>query len=103
MERILNALIERLVGMGVEMNSIPAFLRNLVNTLAMDPHISLKELNGRMESLGWGGHELDDFTLQLILASFDDTPEYRRKGTLEAWAPTTPLGAAGLNFEISPY
>lgn len=86
MDRIVEALVERLVGIGVEMNNIPAFLRNLASTISVNPHISLQELNRRMEFLGWGALELDDYTLQLILAS------------LEGGASLKPAGPFGPSF-----
>lgn len=71
MERIITTLIERLVGKGMEINTIPAYIRDLVNILAMNSHLSLEELNDRLRSLGWDDFELDDHTLQLILANFE--------------------------------
>ena len=71
MERIITTLIERLVDKGIEINTIPAYIRDLANILAMNSHLSLKEINGRLQSLGWNDFELDDHTFQLILANFE--------------------------------
>ena len=71
MERIITTLIERLVGKGMEINTIPAYIRDLANILAVNSHLSLEELNDRLRSLGWDDFELDDHTLQLILANFE--------------------------------
>ena len=70
MVRIITTLIERLVGKGIEINTIPAYIRDLANILAMNSHLTLEELNGRLRSLGWDDFELDDHTLQLVLANF---------------------------------
>ena len=71
MEQIITTLIERLVGKGMEINNIPAYIRDLANILAVNSHLNLEELNGRLGSLGWDDFELDDHTLQLILANFE--------------------------------
>ncbi len=71
MKRLIKALIELLVSKGMELTSIPAFIRNLANTLAADPHLTLEELNRQIHALGWHNFDLDFYTLQLILATFE--------------------------------
>ena len=81
MVRIITTLIERLVGKGIEINTIPAYIRDLANILAMNSHLTLEEFNGRLRSLGWDDFELDDHTLQLVLANFEtDGPMSSDKG-----------------------
>ncbi len=76
MERLIKALIKLLVSKGMELTSIPDFIRNLANTLAADPHLTLEEMNRQIHLLGWHDFDLDFYTLQLILATFesDATP-----------------------------
>jgi len=71
MDQIIRVLIERLVGKGMEINNIPAYIRDLANSVSFNGYSSLRELNGRLEMLGWTDFELDDHTLQLIMANFE--------------------------------
>lgn len=71
MERLIKTLIELLVSKGMELTSIPAFIRNLANALASNPSLSLEELNRQIHSLGWDDFELDPYTLHLVLATFE--------------------------------
>jgi hypothetical protein len=52
----------------MEITSIPALIRNVANLIAVSPYISLSELNDRMHSLGWETIDLDEYTLELIIA-----------------------------------
>jgi hypothetical protein len=61
-------MIDRLVNKGMEITSIPALIRNVANLIAINPYISLSELNDRMHSLGWDTIDLDQYTLDLIIA-----------------------------------
>lgn len=70
MDYLIRILIEHLVAKGVELNSVPAFIRDLATTVAVNPDMSLPELNRKLHLLGWDGIELDDFTLQLVLVNF---------------------------------
>jgi hypothetical protein len=71
MDQIIRVLIERLVGKGMEISNIPAYIRDLANSVSANGYSSLQELNGRLEMLGWDDFELDDHTLQLIMANFE--------------------------------
>jgi len=75
MDVITKTVIERLAKKGMEPPSIPAFIRNIANTIASDVAMKLSELNRRMELLGWGGIEFDEYTLGLILAIFDSNDD----------------------------
>jgi hypothetical protein len=55
----------------METSNIPAFVRDLANTVSVNGYLSLQELNGRLRTLGWDDFELDDHTLQLIMANFE--------------------------------
>ena len=77
MEDLIGILIERLTGKGMEVSAIPAFIRDLANTIVAHGYSSLQELNGRLQSLGWDDFELDDYTLQLIIAIFERDLAYK--------------------------
>lgn len=84
MDLIIRVLIDRLTGKGMELSSIPAFIRNLANTMAVSPRMSLQELNSRLHMLGWSDIELDEYTFQLILTSFNDHRGYQPTALFEA-------------------
>jgi hypothetical protein len=71
MEDHIQYLIEALVSKGMEVTSIPAFIRNVANAFVESPSISLSELNGHLRMLGWHGFELDNNTFFLIMALFE--------------------------------
>ena len=77
MERLTTILIQRMVRKGMEITTIPTYVRDLVNTLAVNGYLSLQELNGRLQSLGWDDFELDDYTLQLIMAIVEPHLAYK--------------------------
>ena len=77
MEKLIGILTERLVGKGMEVSTIPAFIRDLANTMVANGYSSLQELNRRLRSLGWDGFELDDYTFQLIVAAFEPGLVYK--------------------------
>jgi hypothetical protein len=71
MDQIIRVLIERLIGKGMEISNIRAYIRDLANTVSANGYLSLQELNGRLQMLGWDDFELDDHTLQLIMLNFE--------------------------------
>ena len=77
MEALIRILMERLKGKGMEMSTIPAFIRDLANTMVANGYSSLQGLNGRLRSLGWDDFELDDYTFQLIIAIFERDLAYK--------------------------
>jgi hypothetical protein len=72
MDWIIRTLIERLVDKGMEISSIPNYIKILANTLSANDPLSLPELNMRLESLGWDDFELDSHTLQLVMTVFEN-------------------------------
>lgn len=71
MKQLTEILIRRLEKKGIPPDIIPGFFRDLVNTISTNPHGTLEDLNRRLQLLGWDGFELDDQTLQLVIASFE--------------------------------
>ncbi|MBN1277732.1 MAG: hypothetical protein JXA35_09605 [Deltaproteobacteria bacterium] len=72
MERLNKITIDRLIRKGVETNSIQGFIRDLINTCTSYANLTIQELNVRMNLLGWKDIELDDHTLQLIIATSEN-------------------------------
>jgi hypothetical protein len=77
MEELIRILINRLAGRGMEITAIPAYIRDLANTMLAHGCPSLQELNRKIQSLGWNDFELDDYTLQLIIATFEPNLIYK--------------------------
>ena len=69
MEQLNDILLQRLTTRGIEPSIIPRFIKDLTYTLDIDPQMNLGEINRRLQLLGWYDFEVDDHTLQLILAT----------------------------------
>ena len=91
MNRILKMVRDRLKSRGLEMSNIPAYVRDLVNTIEAKGLSDLAAINRNMELLGWNEIDLDDQTLQLILISLDEKDGRAlgidRMGSPEGYAP----------------
>lgn len=77
MDELIRVLIDRLVNKGMEITSIPAYVRDIANTIAATGNIGLGVLNQRLEMLGWDDVSLDECTLDLVTAVFEDDMEYK--------------------------
>lgn len=70
MERLIRILIEILSGKGMDVSSIPAYLRDLGCILSTNSPMAMEELNRHLRLLGWDHFELDLNTLCLIVVAF---------------------------------
>ncbi len=84
MNRVIGILLERLVGKGIKLSSIPAFIRDMANYITVNPSTDLPELNKMLHLMGWEDIEFDEYTLQLIIeifeSDFDSSGNLREKG-----------------------
>jgi len=71
MEAITKTLIRRLIDKGIGNMIVPALLRDIINIIGNNQVQDIKELNGRIQSLGWNDFELDEYTFQLIIANLE--------------------------------
>jgi hypothetical protein len=69
MEPLNDILLQRLTLKGIAPTTIPRYIKDLTYTLAIDPQMNLGEINRRLHLLGWYEFEVDEHTLQLILAT----------------------------------
>jgi hypothetical protein len=76
MEQLLQTLIRHLVDKGFEITSVPGFIKDVGNFVVAYPDMSLQELNWHLQLSGWDDFELDNYTLQLILTTFDPDRAY---------------------------
>lgn len=67
MDGLHNILLQRLIDKGLSRDMLPGFIRNLIRTLYSNPDITLRELNRKLDWLGWNQIEIDMYTLDLIL------------------------------------
>ena len=90
MDNVIRVMIDRLVEKGLEIDTIPAFIRDVANVFGSNPHLDLQELNSRLKLLGWFGFDLDDHTLQLILLNFEPGEiNYLQSGNLSRHEATS--------------
>jgi len=71
MSQLTEIVIKRLEEKGIRSDIIPGFVRNVINTISINPECNLQELNNRLHFLGWDDFELDEHTLQLVIAGFE--------------------------------
>jgi hypothetical protein len=64
-------LLERLKKKEMDPSLIPGFIRDLANTVLVNPPISHLQVNKHLHLLGWDDFELDYHTLQLAIACFE--------------------------------
>jgi len=68
MNRVRDILLRRLMDKGLSRDMMPGFIRNLTRTIYSNPNITIRELNRKLDWLGWNQIEIDMHTLDLILA-----------------------------------
>jgi hypothetical protein len=71
MKQLTQVLIRRLEKKGIEPNIAPGFMRNLANTILVNPDMNHLQVNRELHTLGWRDFELDYHTLQLAIACFE--------------------------------
>ena len=69
MEPLNDILLQRLTLKGIAPTTITRYIKDLTYTLATDTQMNLGEINRRLHLLGWYDFEIDEHTLQLILAT----------------------------------
>ena len=63
---IVDLLLFRLSDKGVVPSHVPGLVRDVLNIVKDDGHVSLDNVNQKLESLGWGEEILDEFVIELI-------------------------------------
>jgi hypothetical protein len=71
MSQLTEIVTKRLEEKGIHPDIIPGFVRDFFNAISINPECSLQELNSRLHFLGWDDFELDEHTLQLVIAGFE--------------------------------
>jgi hypothetical protein len=64
-------LIERFEEKGVEPVLIPGLLKNILDTLKDRPEITHEEVSEKLHYIGWNDFDLDENTLQIIIADYE--------------------------------
>ena len=72
-DTIKHIFMHRLMMMGIEIDIIPLFMRDLRNSLSIYPSSDLRKIGNVIKQLGWDGIELDYQTFQLAKAYFENT------------------------------
>ncbi len=102
MERILNVMMQRLAKKGITIDTMPAYIRDLANAITSDQVLSLKELNRKMHLLGWDNFELDDHTLQLVIANLENSA-FNNFDFFNQFKFQNPLGSHKIARNHNPY
>ncbi len=71
LNQLTEILIERLEKKGMESGEIPGFIRDLTNTLLVNPHLDHLHLNDQLQMLGWNDLDLDYRTFEVAAACFE--------------------------------
>jgi len=71
MKQLHNVLMHRLKDKGLAPAEIAFYIRDAVRAFADDSRTELREMNRRLHALGWDSIDLDDYTLQLIVAKIE--------------------------------
>ncbi len=61
----IEKLLQRLEKIGVEQKLISAFMKDLANSLFLNPNMNFSQANERLHYIGWNDIELDYHTFQL--------------------------------------
>ena len=70
-------LLERFEEKGVEPVLIPGLLKNILAALKDRPDITHEEVSDRLHYIGWNNFDLDENTLQIIIADYEaSTPTH---------------------------
>lgn len=72
LNQLKGVLMQRLEKKGVELKLIPGLIKTIAGFIPCISHTNLEEMNRRLHLLGWDGFELDDHTLQLVIASLEN-------------------------------
>ena len=86
LQNLKRVFIHRLIKMGIEPCLIPGFVRVLTNSLSVNPHINLQQVNKRLKYLGWDDIEIDYHTLSLAVECFEEEGFHKLKYTPPAHA-----------------
>ena len=70
MDTLNKILLKRLRKKGMRPITIPGFIRDVTNVNS-DKQPDIREISRRLTALGWDEFEMDDHTLQLVLAIVD--------------------------------
>ncbi len=71
LSELTQVLFDRLEKKEMDPSTIPGFIRNLANTVLINPHMNHAQVNEQLHFLGWDDVELDYHTLQLAIACFE--------------------------------
>lgn len=64
-------LVDRLEKKGVEQVLIPGLLKNIMAALQDRPDITHDEVREKLRYIGWNDFDLDENTLQIIIADYE--------------------------------
>ncbi|MFH2218398.1 MAG: hypothetical protein ABII68_01910 [Pseudomonadota bacterium] len=75
MDRVKEVMMNRLEDKGLAPAEITLFIRDVARSFTEGSYTGLQEINRRLHALGWENIEMDDHTMQLIIAGFEAEEE----------------------------
>lgn len=73
-------VLERLEQKGVEPVLVPGLLKSILAALRDKPDITHEEVSERLRYIGWNDFDLDENTLQIIIADYEASARTPRLG-----------------------
>jgi hypothetical protein len=77
LDQIINIIVGRLEEKGIDLDRIPSCIETIVDIMFLYPLLSCRELNEKMQSIGWHNFEFDNHTfklVKLICSQIEKTP-----------------------------
>jgi hypothetical protein len=73
MSQLKKMLFRRLQNKGMQLSTIPGFMRSLSNSCYLNPNMNLFQVNQHLRYMGWDDVELDYYTFQLAIECLRDS------------------------------
>ena len=68
MATLAEPLLHRLTAKGISAEYMPGFVGDLASIIGASPQLNSRQLNRRLHLLGWSGIDMDDHTIQMVIA-----------------------------------
>jgi hypothetical protein len=66
LDEIIQIIVGRLEEKGIDPDRIPSCIETIADILFLYPVLGCRELNNKMQSLGWHNFEFDNHTFELV-------------------------------------
>lgn len=73
MSQLKKILFQRLQNKGMQLSTIPGFMRSLSNSWHAKPNMNLFQVKKHLRYMGWDDFDLDYYTFQLAIECLQDS------------------------------